>query len=261
MPPLACTLEAMARNHRNRFASLRLLATLTGVLGFLALTGDGGGDGGTVSGEGGAPAPGGADGQGGGAGQGDPTGAAEGQPDTKPAAGKTLTQDEVNELIAKAKASERAKATAEAAEAAKRAKMDEADRLKAEKADADKKAVEAVERANQRAVRSDAKLEAVAAGVKPDRVDHFMRLLDLSDVAVDDNGDPDPKAIKRAVKEALAAVPEFKGEASPAGSSGEFGSDNGTPTFTREQIAKMSAEEFAKNEAAIDAATKAGAIR
>ncbi len=59
------------------------------------------------------------------------------------------------------------------------------------------------------AARADAQVAARAAGVLPDRVATFLRLVDLS-------GNPDEAAIRDRVKAALADVPEFDSRRRPA---------------------------------------------
>jgi len=238
-------LAAMTRRRfRNPFAGLLaqlgLLSSLAVLAGMMLANGDGGsaGDGGGAGGAGDAGA--GAGDQGSGAGGGEGSGTAGTGADDKGGAAKTEKvtftkeqQAEVDRIASEARAAAAAKATkdAEAAakQAAERAKMDEADRLKAEKADADKKATEATEKANTRAIRADAKVAAVAAGVGADVVTEFLAVVDLSDVKVDDDGEPDPKAIKKAI-DATLAKPTFKAAFIPttgkgAGSSG--GDHNG----------------------------------
>jgi len=239
-------LAAMTRRRfRNPFAGLLaqlgLLSSLAVLAGMMLANGDGGsaGDGGGAGGAGDAGA--GAGDQGSGAGGGEGSGTAgtgadadkSGESKTEKVTFTKEQQAEVDRIASEARAAAAAKATkdAEAAakQAAERAKMDEADRLKAEKADADKKATEATEKANTRAIRADAKVAAVAAGVGADVVTEFLAVVDLSDVKVDDDGEPDPKAIKKAI-DATLAKPTFKAAFIPttgkgAGSSG--GDHNG----------------------------------
>lgn len=214
----------MPRTRSDRFTSLRMLATLTGLVGFLALNGAGGGDGG-ASGEG-APAGDGNDGQGG---AGEPGGA--GAPADPPAPKIEFTKEqqaEVDRIAAEraSKAAEKATKAAqeEATKAAERAKMEEGERLKAEKADAEKAAADATAKADAKVVRSDAKAAALVAGLNPERTDAFMRLVDLSDVKVNDDGDADPKALAKAIDAAFKLAPELKGttKGGPGKSGGEF---------------------------------------
>lgn len=134
-----------------------------------------------------------------------------------------FTQAQVAEMVAKERAKAQRAAEADAAKKAERAKLDETERLKAEKADAEKAAEARIAAANARLVAADAKSEALAAGVKPDRVPAFLRLVDTDNIAVDDDGNVDAKALKTAVADALKVVPEFKAPANTGG--GQLGGD------------------------------------
>ena len=124
---------------------------------------------------------------------------------------------DIEAIVAKRVARERKAWEKEQAVAAERAKMTEAEQAKADKAEAERAAAEKTSAADRRIVRADTKLAAVAAGVKPDRVDAFLRIVDTDGIEVDDDGDADAKAIKAAVAAALDIVPEFAtGDAKPA---------------------------------------------
>lgn len=136
-----------------------------------------------------------------------------------------LTQAEIDAMIEKRLSRERKRLAEEHQQQVERAKMDEADRLKAEKADAEQAAVAAQTAADQRVVRAEAKLTALDQGVDPKRIEAFLRIVDLSAVEVAD-GDPDAKALAKAIEDALSTVPEFKAQTAPArGSGGGFNKD------------------------------------
>lgn len=245
----------MARRTRSRSA-LSLALALPAVLGFLALNGEGGGDGG-VSGEGAPPAG------------GPPAGADKGTEGADDKGGKgddpkmvTMSQADFDAAMNKRLERDR-KATAEflAAEAAA-AKLDDAGKAQAAQKAAEDKAAATIAAANKRVVRNEAKLSAIAAGVKLDRADTFLRLVDgLDDIDVDDDGKVDGKALERAIKAAAAANPEFTADPPKKGAnSTQHGSDAGH-TFTAEEIGKMSPAEFAKNEAEIDRQVTAGLVK
>ena len=134
-----------------------------------------------------------------------------------------LTQAELDAMIEKRQARDRAKWEKELKVEAEKAKMDEATRLTAEKAEAEAKATEATTRANSRLVTAEAKLAASAAGVPADRVAAFVKLADLSDIEVDDDGEIDTKALTKVVKATLDANPFLK--ATPASGKGRSGGD------------------------------------
>lgn len=138
----------------------------------------------------------------------------------------TMTRAELDAQLAKARVKAKKAAEEEVKQAAERAKMDDAERAKAEKADAEKASAELVATANKRIVKTEAKVAALAAGVKPDRMSPFMRLVDLDDIEVDDEGEVDEAALKKAIEAALKDAPEFKGTPGKGGASGgEFGKD------------------------------------
>jgi hypothetical protein len=232
------------------FASLKLLGVLGALTAFLLASGDGGGG----VGEGG---------EGGGESKDEGSGAGSGEQakdDANDQAGSShaevkMTQAELDKLIDGRLAKARKSWDDEAKQKAERAKMDEAERLKAEKADAEKAAADKVTGANKRIITAEAKLAALAAGVPKERLTRFLRNVDLDDIDVSDDGDVDEKAVAKAVKDALDDVPEFKGSANGHSGNGQSGGEhNGggqQKKFTRDEIAKMSVEEFEKNEQAI----------
>lgn len=130
--------------------------------------------------------------------------------------------------------------------------MSDNDRLKAEKADADKALADARAEVLTTKVETAAERFAIAAGIKADRVSKFMRLVDLDIEALSDDGKPDTDAIKKLVEAEVAANPEFKGGAAPAGASGAegFNSADGK-VWTKAEVAKLSVDEFEKHETEI----------
>ncbi|HEX2986143.1 MAG TPA: hypothetical protein VHO71_04935 [Caproiciproducens sp.] len=105
---------------------------------------------------------------------------------------------------------------------------------------------EKIAKANQRLVASEAKAAAIAAGVKPDRVDYVVRLADLSKVDVDEDDGPDTDAIKKAVDKVLKDMPEFKATSDDGkGNSSGFqigadGSNQGMQRQTQQQTTNSS---------------------
>ncbi|MCL4293886.1 MAG: DUF4355 domain-containing protein [Acidimicrobiia bacterium] len=148
----------------------------------------------------------------------------------------TLTQADLDALVEKRLGKARKTWEAEAATAAERAKLDDVERLKAEKADAEKAAADARAAALAVRVAATAERAALAAGVRPDRVERFMRLVDLADVdGLVDDGEPDRDAIGKLVTKALDDVPEFK--TTPNGRSGaEFNRTDERPKTLEEAV-------------------------
>lgn len=185
-------------------------------------------------------------------------------PGDPPAGGKTLTQADVDAMFDREFGKRRAKWEADLKALGERSKLDETERLKAEKADADKAVADARAEALAARIEAGAERAALAAGVKPDRVERFLRLVDLSDVdTLSADGKPDTDAIRTAVDATLSDVPEFAGSASPPPKSagGDFtGASGGAKRWSREEIAKLSPEEFEKHEAEIMAQMREGGI-
>lgn len=254
------------RRRRNPFAGIATQLHLLGALGALAAmtlaNGDGGGDAG-ASGE-----PGGGDAGAGGAGGGT---TATGTPPPPPTGNGTSAgkveftaeqQAHIDSLIAKATGKAKSTTEADIKKYLEQQGMDEADRLKAERDAA------AAERDAARTEVLAAKVEttaerlALAAGCKPDRVTKLMRLIDLSDLdTVTADGKPDTDAIRAIVERELADTPELKGTAAAGQSGGDHAGAGETKTWTRDEIAKLSPEEFVKHEKEIDAAAQAGLIK
>lgn len=165
-------------------------------------------------------------------------------------------QAHIDSLIAKQHG--KAKATAEKEFKAwlDQQAMGETERAKAESAAKDKLVEEAKLEALTTKVETAAERAALAAGVKPERVAKFMRLVDLKDLdKVTDDGKPDADAIKALVEKELEDAPEFKGGAGTGddgkGKGGKSGGEftpNGGKVWTRAEISKMSPEEYEKHE-------------
>jgi hypothetical protein len=69
---------------------------------------------------------------------------------------------------------------------------------------------EKIAKVNKRLVATEAKAAAIAAGVKPEKVDYVVKLADLDGVDVDEDDGPDSEAINKAVNKVLKDMPEFK---------------------------------------------------
>lgn len=158
-------------------------------------------------------------------------------------AAKTFTQADIDRVVQQRLARERKEWEAKLDEERKQASMSEAEKLKAQVTAAEAKATEAANLAAQRVIRAEAKLHAVALGIKPERADMALRLADLSGVELGDDGEPDAGAIKTALEKVLADLPELKGAANGAvggGSNPANGSGNATP-----DVKTMSSNDFA----------------
>lgn len=202
-------------------------------------------------------------GQGGTGDTGDQSGDTGSAGDTSDVAFTPAQQAHIDRLIARQHGKAKTQAEKDMKAWLEQQSLSEADRLKAEKAQLEQERESARAEVLATKVETTAERAAVAAGVKPDRVDRFMRLVDLSDLdELAADGKPDSDAIKAAVAKALADVPEFKGEPAKSGSSGSDGMNgNGDrKTWTREEIAKLSVEDFEKHEKEINEALTGGRV-
>lgn len=95
----------------------------------------------------------------------------------------------------------------QSSEAEKHQKEVQRQKERAEKAEANAKA--ASEKAAQRVIAAEAKVQALEAGARPDRVNAVLRLTDLSEVDLGEDGEPDTSAIKRLLSATLKEFPEF----------------------------------------------------
>lgn len=107
---------------------------------------------------------------------------------------------------------------------------------------AEKQAKEALTKANQVLIQTEAKLQAVALGVKPERVDYLLKLVDLSEIEVE-NGQVDKEAVKLAVEKVLSEVPELKQTAVTGKGGSDFSQADKKDLLTFEAIKNMSVEE------------------
>lgn len=169
----------------------------------------------------------------------------------------------VTERVKRAEKAAEKKATQQADEAARRAQMDESERLKAEKQDAEKRASDAEAAANARVVKAEAKLAAVAAGIKPERVEAALRMLDISTISVSDDGEPDAAAIALALQNLKKEIPELFGDSTGGAqrSGGDFGGGGAQKRiYTEAEIKAMSSEDFGKVQDDVMAAMREGRV-
>lgn len=139
------------------------------------------------------------------------TGNSESQAEQQQEEQRIFTQADLDALISKRLARERKAWESAAEEERKKLEMTEGDRLKAEKAEAEKRAAESTAAANARILKTEARAALADAGVRSERRDYALRMLDLSDISMGDDGEPDPKALKAAVEALLSDIPELKG--------------------------------------------------
>lgn len=122
---------------------------------------------------------------------------------------KTFTQDELDAVISKRLARERKTWEKQMDEERQKAAMTESERLAAEKAEAEKKADEAMGRANRILITAEAKAVAAELGVLPERLSYAVRLADLDAIEAED-GEVDTASIKAAMQKVITDLPELK---------------------------------------------------
>jgi hypothetical protein len=197
----------------------------------------------------------------------DPAGSTDPAPDPKPAGGEpakvTMTQAELDALIGRAHGKAKTQAEKELKAFLEAEGLSETEKLKAAATQADERVAAAQREVLVTKIETAAERAALAAGVKPERVERFMRLVDLDPDDVTDDGKPDPDAIRKAIDKVLGEVPEFKGEPAPTGAAGGEHTGGGGKQWTRSEIAELAKNpaEFAKHEAEIDAQVKAGTVK
>lgn len=150
-----------------------------------------------------------------------------------------MTQAELDKLIADKTGKAKGDAEASFKKWLKDQAADETTREKNRADEAEQAATKATETANARLIRAEAKEAALAAKANPDRVNALLKLADLSDITVGDDGEVDPKAVRKAIDAALKEYPEFKAGAGKGGASGgeHNGGDDKKPGNLKEAVA------------------------
>lgn len=166
----------------------------------------------------------------------------------------TFTQADIDRVVKDRLKRERTNWDKEQADAKKQADMTEAEKLKAAKDEAEGKVKEIQTKADQRTIKAEAKVQALAAGVNPTRVDALLKLSDLSTITIGDDGEPDSNALKAAVAAALKDYPEFKAAAGNGKSGGDFSGGNlNDKPLSVQIIGDMSQEELKRRMPEVEA--------
>ena len=157
---------------------------------------------------------------------------------------KTFTQEDLDKIISKRLDRAQKEWQTQLEDEKKKAAMTEAERLKAEKDEALSKAAKTEQAANQRLISAESKIVAAELGVNPKRINHLLKLADLSAVVVDESGNIDTQAIKQSIEAVLADFPELKGNGSAVGGSGNPAGASGSNNPT--DFRNASKDDFAK---------------
>ena len=80
----------------------------------------------------------------------------------------------------------------------------------------------------QRVIDTNIQLTAAASGVKPEKMKHFLKLVDRTDLELKEDGTVDEEKIKAAVEGVLKDMPEFKGIPGAGGSDFKDGNKDNT---------------------------------
>lgn len=133
----------------------------------------------------------------------------------------TLTQEELDRLIsARVKRAER-QGEEKARREREREEMSELERLRADLQTQKQIAEEARRNAAAALTRARAERLALTHGVRPDRLDYAIRMLDLDQIEPDEDGSVPQAAIDAAVQQLVKQVPELLGKTSTA-AGGDF---------------------------------------
>lgn len=162
------------------------------------------------------------------------------KPESQPTA--TFTQSDVDRIVNERLTRERKTE----ADKRKQADMTESEKLKAALAEAEGKVTEADKRASARMTLAEARLQSIAVGVKPDRIDALLKLADLSAVEMGDDGEPNATSIKKAITTALGLYPEFKIGAAAKGGA-DYSAGAGETPLTEAAIMAMTPAELSQN--------------
>jgi hypothetical protein len=144
--------------------------------------------------------------------------------DTGDKGGRTFTQDELDAIVKDRVKRERKMWEQKIKEEKERAAMSEAERLKAEKEEAEKNATAAIERANQRLIRSEVIAQAAKLNiVDPDAA---YALMNKEDVKVED--DDTVTGVKKSLEALIKAKPYLVSTTSSKKTGDDQGDDKGS---------------------------------
>jgi hypothetical protein len=160
---------------------------------------------------------------------------------------KTFNQEDVDRIVSDRLKREKKTWESTLEEERRKAAMTEAERLKAKKEAAEKASKTASDAANSRVIKAESRVIANELGVKADKLSYVLKLADLSNVTIGDDGEPNTAAIRTAIEAVLKDIPELKGanNGDGKGGSGGFGGQNSNDKpLTAELIGGMDAAEI-----------------
>lgn len=135
------------------------------------------------------------------------------EPNTTPKGGgeKLFSQEDLDRIIQKRLARERRNWETQLEEEKKKASMSEAERLKAEKEEVEARLTALQTEYSKRLINAEAKLIATELGVKADKMKYLMKLIDLDEVTLDEDGNVDTEKLTKSIQAVLDDMPELKG--------------------------------------------------
>lgn len=131
----------------------------------------------------------------------------------------------------------------------KEAEMTESQKLQKQIAALETDKAQALTRAETLTRTAEAKQLAAELGISPTRINHFIKLADISDIKVNTDGSVDLDTMKSRFTALAKELPEFKGRqaSNPQGGSDFGGPNNNKVAITKESIKNMTANEIAAN--------------
>jgi len=174
-------------------------------------------------------------------------------------AGKTFTQADLDAFLKKRLGEEKAKYEQQIKDLTENAGKTELEKLTAER-DRYKEQVDNVGKTSALGLaKAEAKVAALTAKARPDRLAAVIAQADLDD-ALSEDGTVDEAKVKAAVEKVLADFPEWKANPGSSGTELNPGAGEKKQTFTRQQIKDMSPEERARRVDELNAAMAEGRI-
>lgn len=117
----------------------------------------------------------------------------------------------------------------------KKAEMTEVEKATTEKAEAEEKATSAEAENKRLRIERAVEAQAIKVGVKK-RLSLLLKLVDLDEIEIDDEGKIDEKAVAKAVKAVVKEVPELLGKTKPDLESEDGESDGDQIKFDEDEL-------------------------
>jgi hypothetical protein len=167
-------------------------------------------------------------------------------PNNEPVTFTDTQQAQIDKIVNKTIAKERARAEEERKKAEEKAKLSAEAKAELERKEREDAVNKKEQQANERLINLEIKDVARELGVAAKKLDRFMKVIDRDDLVVDEDGNVDRSKVSAAVKAVLADMPEFKG-GSTQGPGAEFGGGGnpGGAKYTLAQIQAMDAKAIA----------------